>query len=507
MTFKEKLSLHIKARYPVIWLTSYEEKRVERILHEIAKEQKNKRVVVWTATKGFVENGKTTSSATDLIEAFETVINESKKNNRTIYLFKDLHKFLPPDDTIVYRLVRDAAEEIKGSFATIIILSSTISYPSELEKTITVLDVPYPDADELKAVMDNVVQSAKRAEPKVKKPNESETETILRSAAGLTELEFENICAKSLIMNLRIDPDVVVLEKESTIRKSGLVDYFQSIDGLESVGGLDNLKSTIVRSSKAFSKKAQEFGLKPPRGFFLAGVTGCGKTLSVKAMASHMKISLLMADASRLYGKFVGESEKNFRAIFKLARAVAPCILFIDEAEKMLPQGTDGDSGVSSRTFGMLLTEMQECPPDKPVIFAMTANDPLRLPPELFNRFDYVFFVDLPTEEERVAIWKVLIKKEGKRDPKKFDLKKLAKNSDGWTGREIGKVINDALGYAFERDEDLTTEGILNVLKNRVPLSVQRKADIERMRSWGKDMAIPASNQVENGNKDRHLEF
>jgi SpoVK/Ycf46/Vps4 family AAA+-type ATPase len=212
-------------------------------------------------------------------------------------------------------------------------------------------------------------------------------------------------------------------------------------------------------------------------------------------MASYMQMPLLMVDASKVLGSYVGQSEQNLRAVLKIAEAVSPAILFLDEAEKMLPQGTSGDSGVSSRIFGMLLTWMQERPPEKPVLVAMTANDPLKLPVELFNRFDATFFVDLPTPKEREEIWAVQIRKAG-RDPKdstKFDIPVLAARSEGWSGREMEMTVSEALVRAFEAGRELNWNDIADVLKERIPLSVQRREDIEKMRKWGKDFAIPAS--------------
>ena len=507
MDFKQNLALHIKARYPIIWITSFEERRVERLLAEIAKEQKDKRLVVWTATRGFSEGDKVTQeTAADLSEAFKTVVDDAKNRGRTLYLFKDLHRFMGPSNATVYRQVRDAAADLKGSFCTIIIMSPVLDFPKELEKCVTVLDVPFPTPAELRDVLELGVLAAQNATEGIVMPENGEAETILRSAAGLTEDEFENICAKSLMMYRRVDPAAVVLEKESTIRKSGLVDFYQTVEGLDNVGGLDNLKEWMIRRSKAFSQKAIQFGLRPPRGIFIAGVTGCGKTLSIKAMANHMNVPLLMVDPAKMLGAYVGQSEANTRQIFKLARAVAPCILFIDEAEKMLPQGTTGDSGVSSKIFGMLLTEMQECPPTSPVLFAMTANDPLKLPPELFTRFDALFYVGLPTEEERVQVWAVQIRKV-KRDPAKFDLQELSKASVGWSGREMEMVVNEALSQAFEADRDIDTGTIISVLKGRKPISVQRKADIDKMQNWGKDTAIPASKILASGPNGRQMEF
>jgi SpoVK/Ycf46/Vps4 family AAA+-type ATPase len=492
MTFKDELEVHIKARYPVIWLTSYEEMRVQRMIKDIAQEQK-KRFVIWTSTKGFVDaEGKVVQQgAADLVEALNQVI-EDARSKATIYLFLDLHKWLDQADKTCYRILRDAVEVVKSSPSTIIVLSPVLAYPKEIEKAITVLDVPYPDRAELQAVLKNFTTATKIAKEGIQLPTPEEEDAILRSGAGLTEDEMENIIAKSLVTYKRVDPAMVVAEKEQTIRKSGVIEFYQSLEGLDNVGGLDNLKAWITRRGLTFSQKAREFGLRPPRGIFLAGVTGCGKSLSVKAMASYLKLPLLMVDASRVLGSYVGQSEANLKAILKTAEAVSPAILFIDECEKLLPPNTGGDSGVGTRLMGGLLTWMQEN--KKPVIVAATANDPLKLPVELMNRFDVCFFVDLPTKAEREEVWSVLVRKVG-RDPKAFSLTRLAEESEGWSGREIEAVISEAMIRAFEAGKDIDTVSIIEVLKGRIPLSVQRREDIEKMRRWGRDFAVSASSR------------
>lgn len=494
MTFKDELDTHIRARYPVLFLASFEEARVERLLREVA-EARQKKVVVWSATRGFVNGDKTDSGAADLPEAFDQIGTAAKAGEKAIYLFKDLPRFMGPTDNVTYRLLRDAAADLRGSFCTIVILAPELKIPKELEKCVTVLDVPYPTREELQTVMDRVVQAARTQNEAIAPPDEETVNVILRSAAGLTEEEFENICAKSLIRHKRIDPALVVEEKEATIRKSGIAEFYQTVGGLEQVGGLEPLKEWITRRAKTFSQEALKFGVKPPRGIFLSGVTGCGKSLSVKAMAHHLKMPLLAVDPARVLGQFVGQSEGNLRQLFKLARAVSPVVLWFDEAEKLLPQGTAGDSGVSSRLFGMLLTEMQEVPATQPVLFAFTCNDPLKLPVETFTRMDAVFFVDLPDQTERESIWKVLMGKVGR----ELDIehaKMLASASEGWTGREMEFILNEALTRTFEEGTQLQVASILLVLKERQPMSVQRKADIEAMRSWGREKALLANRRV-----------
>ena len=507
MTFEQELSVYIKARSPVIYLVSPEEERVELILKRIADDEggggKNKkRLLVWASTTGFVEDGKVVSpGSADVTEAFKLLTDEVKAGAKTkaLFVMKDLHRFMEPQDRTTYRLIRDAAKVLELSNATLILLSPVLQYPKELEKVLTVMDVPFPDREELKATMEEVVGGAGLPMP----PN-GDLDTVMRAAAGLTVNEFKGIVSKSLIKHRAVLPGLVASEKEQVIRKSGVVDFYQSLEGLEDVGGLENLKEWIADAALALTPKAQAFGLKLPRGLMLAGVTGCGKTLSVKAAAGHMKVPLLIADAAKILGQYVGMSERNLAQVFKTAEDVSPCILLIDEAEKFIQSGTQGDSGVSSRLLGQTLTWMNDC--RKPVLVCLTANDPLRIPIEVVNRCAATFFVDLPNEEERQAVWRVQVKKVG-RDPQGFDLKALSEASDGWSGREMESIINEALKRCFKAGTELSTEAIVSVLAGRQSLSVQRRADIEKMRTWGKDTAVPASRAEAKRENRRELEF
>jgi SpoVK/Ycf46/Vps4 family AAA+-type ATPase len=496
-SFKDDLAVYVKARYPILYLVSFEESRVTAMVNAICAEQK-KALILWTATTGFTSPaGKVLSQgASDLTEAIAQIMEEAKAGQKkAIYLFRDLHRWIgEAQDRTYYRLLRDAVEVLKSSSSTIILVSPVLAYPRELEKDIVVLDVPLPDRAELKIVLDGFIQATKAVKADIQVPTPEEEDMILRSGAGFTAQEFENVIARSMVMHKRIDPVMVVQEKEQTIRKSGL-DYYQSLENLGDIGGLGNLKEWIIRRSLAFTEKARAFGLRPPKFVFLCGCSGTGKTLSAKAMASYLQMPLIIVDPSKLMGAYVGQSEAQTRAVFKTAEAIAPVVLMFDEAEKILPQGgaSAGDSGVSSRLFGMLLTFIQET--RRPVLIVMTANNPLLLPVELYNRADAVFFVDLPTKAEREEVFEVQIRKVG-RDPRNFSLAQLAEASEGWSGREIEKIIAEALVRSFEAGHELDTETIIGVLKERLPLSVMRREDTERARKWGKEYAIPASKSV-----------
>lgn len=493
MSFKEELATKIKARFPIIFLTSFEERRVERLLNDICNEQK-KSLVVWTATRGFTDGqGKTIQQgASDLEQALTQVIAEAKQK-KVIYLFEDVTKFIDANDKVYYRMLRDAVEVLKASQSTVILLSPMLSFPRELEKSLVVLDVPYPDKAELKAVLDKFVQVTKAVKQDIQLPTPEEEDTILRSGAGLTEDEFENVVAESLVRYKRVDMAMIVAQKEQILRKAG-IDLYQTLDGLQNVGGLGALKEWILRRALAFSEKAREFGVRAPRGILIGGVTGCGKSLTAKCMAAELKQPLMVADPARILGSFVGQSEQNLKMVLKTAESIAPAILMFDEVEKILTTGVGaGDSGVSSRLFGAILTWMNETPAQ--VIVVCTSNDPLRLPPEFQSRFDAVWFVDLPTLEERKEVWAVQVKK-ARRKPEQFDLVALAEASESWSGREMEMCVSEALVRAFEAEHDLDTATLLQVISERIPLAIQRREEIEKQRSWGSRWALKASKSV-----------
>jgi AAA+ superfamily predicted ATPase len=490
------IDLLIRARYPVIYVLSHEEERIEGLLAGIAEAQK-KELQIWTATRGLRKYeaeptpAKAQARMNDPVEAIAQIQNDTKS---AIYVLKDFHPFL--EDPHVVRRLRDAAQDLRGTYKTIVILSPRLNLPVELEKDVHLIDFPLPDVRELTELFAGVVKSVQETDPQAIKLNVPQAEQLVRAAQGLTLLEAENAFAKSLVNDGVLDEKDVKLvaqEKEQIIRKSGILEYYASDASLTEVGGLRTLKSWLAVRADAYSKQAAEFGLPDPRGLLLLGAPGCGKSLTAKAVAAAWGLPLLRLDFGKIFAGLVGSSEENVRRALKVAEGVAPAVLWIDEIEKGLAGGVSGggDSGTAARVFGTFLTWMQE---KKAQVFVIaTANRIEALPPELLRRgrFDEIFFIDLPSPKAREEILRIHLSKR-KRKPETFDLIALAKATEGFSGAEIEHCLTEGLFAAYHQRRDLSTADVLDAAKTLVPLSVTYGEELTRIRSWCRNRARAA---------------
>jgi len=501
--FKDELSTLIRARYPFVWLRTTEEGRVLRIVKDIAKEQ-GKTVMAWSATTGLAGQDPVTAIP---VEAFKLVREEATKGGKVLFVFLDLHTALNRD-TSVYRGLKDLYVPLKASKCTVLIVSPETKTVPELDTLISFLDVPLPTKDEIRPIVEDLMRSAA-----IPVPENGAFYKALENLQGLTEAQAENVVARSIVAHKALNLTELVKEKEAAIRASGVLQFYQSMETMASVGGLDRLKAYITKRALAFTPRAQAFGVRPPKGVFLAGPPGTGKTLTAKAMASFLGYPLAWLEASRIFGQFVGQSENQLASALKVVAANAPCVLFIDEAEKFFAGVTGpSSSDVTAKLAGMFLTWMQERPAgaDK-VLVVMTANNVLSLPPELFSRFDATFWVNLPNTKERKEILAIHIAKV-KRDPTKFDLDVLASVTAGYSGREIEKLVAETLYTVMaENPEDpreVTTNDIVRETVGVKPLSESRKADLDKLREWGTNNAIPANEpMVEGAKASRPIEY
>lgn len=489
-TVDKELETLIRARYPIIYIVSWEEIRVENALREIARER-GKKIFFWTITQGMVLNPAHRDSATrDPLAALDFVMDS---RDQALFVLKDYHAFI--NDVTVTRRLRDLTTALKTSYKTLIILAPVLKLPSELEKEVTVVDYGLPDRDDLDLLLENIVQSVKD-NPQINTDlSDIERDQVLKAAQGLTANEAENVFAKSLVEKHRFDVDVILSEKEQIIRKSGILEYYPFSEHIGDVGGLDLLKDWMEKRTVAFTEKARDFGLPEPRGVLLLGVQGCGKSLSAKAIGSLWRLPLLRLDVGRIFAGIVGSSEENMRKAIRVAESVAPCILWLDELEKGF-SGTQSsgmsDGGTTSRVFGTFLTWMQD--KQAAAFVVATSNDVTSLPPELLRkgRFDEIFFIDLPAVEERKQIFTIHLRKR-KREPEEFDLEALAEATPGFSGAEIEAVVVEALYDAFDETKELTTDSIIAAAHHTVPLSVTMQERIEDLRIWAATRARAAS--------------
>ena len=494
---KEELNILVQAQYPLIYLVTPEEERAEQAISKIAHDNAEQRkVYVWTVTRGMVEYGQSRQSTQHNTVSPEAAIEwTTRQKEAGIYIFKDLHPFI--DGPVITRWLRDAIASFKDSYKNIVLMSPIQTLPIELEKEVAVLDYPLPNLNEL-----NQVLSARLAKSRKSNIDTETREKLLKAALGLTKDEAEKVYRKAQVKAGRLtesEVEIVLSEKKQLIRRNGILEYIEEDETIDSVGGLEELKRWLKQRSNAFTERAREYGLPQPKGMLILGVPGCGKSLIAKTTSRLWGLPLLRLDMGRVYdGSTVGRSEANLRSALKTAESISPVILFIDELDKAFSGGGgsgDSDGGTSGRIFGSFLTWMQE--KKSPVFVMATANRVERLPGEFLRkgRFDEIFFVDLPSSAERAAIFKIHL---GKRrsDITRFDIEQLTKVSDGFSGAEIEQAIIAAMYDAFAQDREFTQLDIIAAIKATLPLSRTMTEQVTALRDWAGQRARPASASV-----------
>ena len=344
----------------------------------------------------------------------------------------------------------------------------------------------------------NIIAPLKRANKITATLEPQLIEKVTNASLGLTESEAENLYAKLVVRDRSFDASdlpFVVSEKKKLIRKSGLLEYYDFSESIDSVGGLDKLKTWLKQRGLAFSQQARDFGLPAPKGVLLLGVQGCGKSLAAKATATLWNLPLLKLDVGQIFDSYIGSSEHNMREAIKMAEVLSPNILWLDEIDKAFAgvgARHTADSGTSARVFGTFLTWMQE--KTVPVFVIATANNIDSLPPELLRkgRFDEIFFIDLPVASERQSIFTVQLRKRGRR-PEQFDIPRFCERTEGFTGAEIEQLIIAGLYRAFAENRELQNADILFEINETVPLSVTYQEHIEALRAWATPRARSAS--------------
>jgi SpoVK/Ycf46/Vps4 family AAA+-type ATPase len=498
---EEELNILVRAKYPILYIVSWEERRIEQTLRLVAAERR-KKLYGWSLTDGILPLDDYDAPIIDPatrnpIHALDYIATSQEA---ALFVLKDFHPFLDDlrpavDQPIIVRKLRDITNHLKESRKTLVILSPILNFPPDLEKDITVLDYSLPTPEELSQSLERVIRSAREISGVRLKLDDDTREKVLNAARGLTCTEAENVFAKSLVMTRRLNLDVIVAEKKQIIRRSQILEYFEAEEDMSLVGGMSLLKEWLAKRSLAFSERARRFGLPEPRGLLLLGVQGAGKSLVAKAVASQWQLPLLRLDLGSLFSELVGSSEHNMRTALRLAESVAPCVLWLDELEKGLGGMASShlsDAGTTARVFGSFLTWMQE--KTSPVFVIATSNDISILPPEVLRkgRFDEIFFIDLPAFDERREIFAIHLAKRG-RDPLTFDVGRLARQSEGFSGAEIEQAVISGLYDAFEANHELTDEDVLRNISNTVPLSQTFEAQIGALRTWARSHARPAS--------------
>jgi SpoVK/Ycf46/Vps4 family AAA+-type ATPase len=490
---RRELALLVNSHYPLIYLETWEETRATEILTQVAGDL-SLPLFDWTLSQGLARAGGAPIYNTQ--EPLQVLTQISSLDSDGLYLLKDFHKVLNQD--IVVRKLRDISEKFRRASRAIFISAPTVVIPVELEKDVARFTLSLPDEQELAELAAATLRDLQgQYKIQVSLPA-GQGPLVARALGGLTSREARRVLTQSVLERMRLDRetlDLIHAGKGALVRDQGVLEFLESPDDLKSVGGLARLKAWLEKRRGALTPEGERFGLEPPRGVLILGVQGCGKSLCAKAVAREWNMQLLKFDSSSLFDKYIGESEKNLRKSLQVAEAVAPAVLWIDEIEKMFPNAalhSESDGGLSMRIFGTFLTWMQE--KKSPVFVVATSNDISALPPELLRkgRFDEIFFVDLPTLEERKTIFTIHLSQR-KQDPLQFDLGRLAAAAEGFSGAEIEQAVTSALYTAFSLKSPLSTEMILKELQSTYPLSTTMREKVEALREWARDRAVPAA--------------
>lgn len=507
MNTKEKIRNYFKAGYAGLFLTSYEEKRVERELAAIATEI-GFDLYTYTITDslvgpiGKVENGKPVAPNTfngqdggplDPVGVLDMMIPKDGKlvlPEKSIILAKDYHFFVADPNPVLIRKMKDALDAGRATNRHFVIVGCQFKIVPELEKEFTPVEFQLPDREQLEGIAAEIAESAGIA-------LNGNREKLSDAASGMTTIEAADAFALAVVESGHSDIPATIVSREKcgVVKKSGLLEIIDVRDTVDDIGGNQGIKDWIGKRRKAFTKEAKAYGLPVPRGLLLVGIPGCGKSQFARAIASILDEPILKLDAGKLFGSLVGESERNLRSVIATAEAVSPCVLMVDEIEKGLSGSKSSgstDGGTSARVFGTFLQWMND--KTAPVFVVATANDITQLPPEFLRkgRFDELFFVDLPDDDERADIFRIHIGKR-QRKPDDFDLPALSKLTQGFTGAEIEAVVVEAMFTSFDRGTELSMEDITQAVSGTVPLSRTMAAQVEALRNWATGRARKAS--------------
>ncbi|MGB1262406.1 MAG: AAA family ATPase [Cognaticolwellia sp.] len=473
-----KLSSYIEALRPVIYIESFDFKAVDNIISEVTHEQA---IYEYNEGGGHVDFKTKETKTPYALNDFLTLFSSTDKMNAFIIL-KDVHESLK-DPKVIALIKAIALKNIYSDdyYVTILIVSTKVIIPTELEKFITLIDIPLPRENE-------IFQIIKQFEIDMEIViDEQLIDSLSLSLKGFSEFEviqILNLAYQSSGAIENKDLELIISEKEQIIKKTGMLEILNFNESINDIGGLDNLKKWLSNKSQVFTRldEAMRFGVEAPKGALIVGMPGCGKSLTAKATADLFNVPLLRLDVGKLLGKYVGESEDNMRRAIDIAEAVSPCVLWIDEIEKAFSGiGDAGGNEVTARLFGYFLTWMQE--KRSSVFVVATSNDISQLPPEFLRkgRFDEIFFVDFPNDEERRNIIELHIKKRGKWH-KDIDSIKLIKETKGYSGADIEAVIKDTIEKAFINDlKYITTDNIIAELNETKPMSISLKDKIDHL--------------------------
>ncbi len=478
--FRDEFKLLLRARYPLIYIPTYEEERVEAAIREESAKIGDRPVYIWDFVDGYQGNPNDAGfGRRNPLQALEFV-EKLPANAPGVFILRDYHRFL--EDVAIGRKLRNLARLLKSQPKNIVLLSPRLTIPEELTEVLTVLEFSLPSGTEIKLEVERLLAAiGNSVEGKF-------LDDLVLSCQGLSMERIRRVLARAIATHGELQPedvDLVLEEKRQTIRQTQILDFIPATEQISDIGGLDNLKDWLLRRGGAFTEKARQYGLPHPRGLMLVGIQGTGKSLTAKAIAHHWHLPLLRLDIGRLFAGLVGESESRTRQMIQVAEALAPCILCIDEIDKAFSgMGSKGDGGTTSRVLGTFITWLAE--KTSPVFVVATANEIQALPPEMLRkgRFDEIFFVGLPTQEERKAIYNVHLSRIRPHNLKSYDIDRLAYETPDFSGAEIEQTLIEAMHIGFSQNRDFTSDDILEAASQIIPLARTAQEQIEKLQQW-----------------------
>lgn len=486
MNSTDRIRNAILGKYPLVYLLSWEESRTIQLLEAFAAKLfgNSNSFYTWSIVSGFA-GGEFAGNSKEPLSALQAILLADQKG---FFVLKDFSSFI--QQPTATRALRDAYYSLQGKDKYIFIVSPELVIPENLKKEILLIEMDLPDESELLKLITRIQQSYSQ-QPVL--PQEV-MDQIAFALRGLTQNETTHLMHK-IYRSKKTDSgeilDEIFAEKEMIVKKTGYLEFVPPRFDISQIGGLDNLKEWLIRREKLFSKQALEEGLPVPKGILFMGMSGCGKSLAAKAISALWRVPLFRLDMNLVFSGVFGSPELTFHRALKTVEAVAPAILWIDEIENSLGMD-EGQSGINTHVFSTFLTWMQEKPPL--VFVAATANRIQALPAEVIRkgRFDQVFFIDLPNDEERKQIFEIHLRRMGA-DLGQFNLVFLGAVTKGWNGAEIEQVVNSARVEAFHEGHTATMDDITRNTSRTVPLSKTMEEQMKKIRSWAFGRATPAS--------------
>jgi len=481
MSFTKDFKLLLKARYSLIYISTAEEERLEYNIRLCVKDSSITRVVYsWDFIDGYVgnpsDNGFGARNPLQALELIEKLTSESP----AVFILKDFHLFL--NDISVARKLKNVIRLIKNQSKTIVIVAPEISIPDSFRDLITVLEFKLPQPSEIKKELLRVQDSLGHFLP------EASLDILVRSFQGLSLERIRKVLSKIIATYKEINIEsleIIFIEKKQIISQTKILEFCISTEKMSDVGGLENLKKWLKKRAGALSQRAENYGLPMPRGLFLVGIQGTGKSLTAKAISNEWGLPLLRLDVGKLFGGVIGESESKMRQMIQLSEAISPCVLWIDEIDKAFAGGdARTDSGTTNRVLATFITWLSE---KKSSVFVVaTANNIHSLPSEIIRkgRFDEIFFIGLPSFEEKKSIFRVHLSRLRPKSWDKYDIELLSKLAKKFSGAEIQEVIIESMHTAFSENREFTISDIVESINQFVPLAYTNQESIDSLQEW-----------------------